>query len=305
MTPLGLPHALQIAWVGTLGLFVGSFLNVCIYRLPREGQSVVKPRRSHCPACGHQITWRENLPILSWLIQRGRCTACAGRIAWRYPFVELLTGLLFGLACWLTPLTSWPLLAIHLLVLSGLVVATFVDFDFFEIPDEVSIGGIVVAPLLAFLVPELHADTWLAQRVSDGAGVDRFGSLVGALAGMGVGGGTLWAIGWLGSKAYGREAMGFGDVKLMTAAGGFLGPGGVGVALILGSLVASVAGLGNIARFACLLGRRDRGRGRRRGLGARLRTARILGRYLPFGPYLALGIGIVLLAWEDVVRLWP
>lgn len=305
MTALDLPHWVQIAWTALVGLFVGSFLNVCIHRLPREGQTVSKPRRSHCPSCAHQITWSENLPVVSWLVQRGRCKACGWSIPWRYPFVELLTAALFGVTCWMTPFTSWPLLVVQLAVISGLVVATFVDFDFFEIPDEVSIGGIVLAPVVAFLVPELHADTWLAQRLTETPGeVDRFGSLVGALAGMVVGGGSLWLIGWLGTKAYGQEAMGFGDVKLMAGAGGFLGPGGVGVALILGSLVASVSGIGNIARFTCLLGSRDRARERRRHFGERLQRARILCRYLPFGPYLALGIGIVLLAWNDVTRLW-
>lgn len=298
-----LPHAFQIAWTSLVGLFVGSFLNVCIYRLPLEDQTVNRPRRSRCPSCGHELGWRENVPVVSWLVQRGRCRACGWRIPWRYPLVELLTAGLWGLAAWRTPFSDAGLLAVHLLVLSGLVVATFVDFAHFEIPDQVSIGGLVLAPILAFLVPELHADTWVAQKMAGGASVDRFGSLCGALAGMALGGGILLAVGWLGERMFGREAMGLGDVKLLAAAGGFIGPGGVVVTLLVASIVAAVAGVINIARFLALLGARDRARGRRRAFRARLKTAHMVGRYVPFGPYLALGIGIVLLGWKDIVPL--
>ena len=110
-------------------------------------------------------------------------------------------------------------------------------------------------------------------------------------------------IGALGKRLYGREAMGFGDVKLLAAGGGFIGPGGALLALMLGSVVASVAGLGNVIRFTCL----SRSRAARRGVAKRLgrapRVGRIAGRYLPFGPYLGIGIGIVLLAWKDVLGL--
>ena len=162
----------------------------------------------------------------------------------------------------------------------------------------------ILAPIASFLVPALHEQTWVAQRFSDGDAVDRFGALCGSGAGMLLGGGILWAVGWLGSRAFGREAMGFGDVKLLAAGGGFVGPGGVIATIIIASFVASVVGVGNVARFHCLLARRHRERGRRIRFGQRLALARVAGRYLPFGPYLALGVGIALLCWDDVLRLF-
>jgi leader peptidase (prepilin peptidase)/N-methyltransferase len=240
------------------------------------------------------------VPVLSWLVQLGRCRGCGWSIPWRYPLVELCTALLWLLVAVSTPQEQWAVLLVRLLVVSGLVVATAVDFAIFEIPDEVSIGGMLLAPLLSFAVPALHADTWVAQAVSEGPGVDRAGALAGCLAGMAVGGGVLWAIGWVGKRAFRRDAMGLGDVKLLAGAGGFIGPGGVLLALVLASLVASVAGVGNILRFLALSRLRSRARGTRKPWASSLRSARIAGRYVPFGPYLALGIVVVLLYWKEV-----
>jgi leader peptidase (prepilin peptidase)/N-methyltransferase len=302
MPPL-LPPAMWTAWVAVFGLIVGSFLNAAIYRLPREGLSMTQPRRSHCPACGRGIPAAENIPLLSWLLLRGRCAGCGARISWRYPFVEALTAGLFVLALHLAPPGQWDLLLVWFLVLAGLIVATFVDFDFFEIPDEVSVGGIVAAPLCALLVPRLHASTWVALRLSEGAEVDRFGAFIGALAGILAGGGVLYAIGAVGSRAFGRDAMGLGDVKLLAAGGGFVGPGGALVALLLGALIASVVGILNMVRFAWLSRRRARARAASKTLCRSLATGRIAGRYLPFGPYLGIGIGIALIDWNHVLRL--
>ncbi len=150
-----------------LGATVGSFLNVCIYRLPLD-LSVNEPRRSFCPSCKEQIPWHQNLPLLSWLLLRGRCANCGNRIALRYFFVELLTALLF-LAVW----RSFPWqMAIALWVLSALlIVATFIDFEHFIIPDEVTIGGVAAGLLASFLVPELMAteQRWVALLFSLGS----------------------------------------------------------------------------------------------------------------------------------------
>ena len=133
----------------------------------------VSEQSSHCPACGRQLTWSENVPILSWLLQRGRCRGCGGGISLRYPLVEALNcGLWLWAAFW-TGDGEWGLLAIRLTVLSGLLVATFVDFDCFEIPDEVSIGGMLLAPLCALAVPALHRDTALARHFSAAEVVSR------------------------------------------------------------------------------------------------------------------------------------
>lgn len=301
-----LPEPLWIFWITAMGLFVGSFLNVAIHRLPLEDQTVSKPRRSKCPSCATVLTWRENVPLLSWLLQRGKCRTCGWSIPWRYPLVEALTAALWWTVAVVTPLESWDLLIVRLLVVSALVVATFVDFAHFEIPDEVSIGGIVLAPIASLLIPELHANSSLAWALTeDGAThVDRGAALWACLLGMAVGGGILMGIGALGKLIYGREAMGFGDVKLLCGAGGFIGAGGVVVVLMIASLSASVAGAANMMRFYWLLGARDRLRSRTRRPGTRMRTARIAGRYVPFGPYLALGIGIVLLGWNHVIALY-
>ncbi len=300
------PTASWIVLAGFVGLFVGSFLNVAIHRLPLEDETVARPARSRCPKCRTTLTWKENVPLLSWLVQCGRCRTCGWRIPVRYPLVEVLNAALWALVAALD-LPDRPALAVvHALVLSGLLVATFVDFDRFEIPDEVSIGGMVLAPVCALLVPGLHADTFVARWMEGGgAEVGPGSALLGAVSGMVVGGGILWLIGVVGSRVYGRDAMGFGDVKLLAAGGGFVGPGGALAALVIGSLVASVVGLANLVRFLCLVRTRARSRGRRARWSHHLAVARIAGRYLPFGPYLALGIGIALLAWNHVLAWIP
>ena len=289
---------------GLFGLAVGSFLNVAIHRFPIEGQSLSRPRRSYCPACKHDLAWSDNVPVFSWLFLRGRCRYCRARISARYPLVELLTAFLWVLAASRIGDGELDLLLVQVVVLSGLVVSTFVDFDRYEIPDQVSIGGIVLAPVASFLVPELHRSTWIAGWFSAGSEVDRTGAALASLAGIAVGGGVIWTIGWVGERIFRKEAMGFGDVKLLAAGGGFVGPGGALLALLLAAFAASIVGLANMVRFACLVRSRARRRGTEKRLGHVLRTARVCGRYLPFGPYLGIGIGIVLLDWNDVLRLW-
>lgn len=302
-----LPREAWIAWWGAVGLFVGSFLNVCIHRLPLENETVSKPRRSRCPQCRTTLTWRENVPLLSWLVQLGRCRTCGWRIPWRYPLVEALNAAVWTFIAWRTLPNDWSVCVLHSVIVSGLIVATFVDFACFEIPDEVSIGGIVLAPIASLLVPSIHDGTHLARLLSPPGAehVTRPAALAACAAGMLLGGGILWAIGWVGSRVYGRDAMGFGDVKLLAAGGGFIGPGGVILALMIAALTASIAGLANMLRFLCLVRSRARSRGGRRSFGASLRVARVAGRYLPFGPYLALGVGIALLAWNDVEPFLP
>ncbi len=305
--PNDLPREFWWTWWSVFGLFVGSFLNVAIHRLPLEGESVSHPRRSRCPSCRTTLTWRENIPLVSWLVQRGRCRTCGWRIPWRYPLVETLTAVLWFLVAREFLPDELGRAIVCSVVMSGLVVATFVDFDCFEIPDEVSIGGMVMAPIAVLLVPALHEHSWLALQITPHRAleVDRAAALLACVAGMIVGGGLLWSVGWLGSRVYGRDAMGFGDVKLLAAGGGFIGPGGALAALMVASLVASVAGIGNMLRFMWVVRSRARRRRRRISLAQSLRVARIAGRYVPFGPYLAIGIAIVLLYWERVIGLLP
>jgi leader peptidase (prepilin peptidase) / N-methyltransferase len=150
-----------------LGAAIGSFLNVCIYRLPRD-LSVNHPRRSFCPACQKEIPWYHNIPLLSWLWLRGHCAQCGAKISFRYFGVELLTALLF-LAVWKTFV---PLLVIpYWIFVSLLIVATFVDFEHFIIPDQITIGGTIAGLLASFIVPVLMQTDrrWLALGLSLGS----------------------------------------------------------------------------------------------------------------------------------------
>src|SRR5688572_21289057 len=144
-------------WSGVifwLGCMVGSFLNVCIYRMPL-GKSVISPP-SHCPHCQYSIPFYLNIPLVTWLMLRGRCANCRAPIPARYFIVELLTGVMF-LGCWLLYGRQSSAVALILcLVMAGLIVATFIDLDHFIIPDEITIGGIVVGFLCSFAVPQLH-----------------------------------------------------------------------------------------------------------------------------------------------------
>jgi leader peptidase (prepilin peptidase)/N-methyltransferase len=220
------------------GACVGSFLNVCIYRIPRD-ESVVTPR-SHCPHCNTLIPWYLNIPVASWLFLRGKCASCKGPIAFRYTLVELLTAMLFlavymkwaaPVAMRMLPLAHPLMVPVYWLFLAGLVLGTFVDFEHFIIPDSVTIGGMVAGPILSCLVPELHgAHVW-------------WQGLGSSLLGLGLGFGALQAVAWLGTKAFRKEAMGFGDVKLMGAIGAFLGWKAVLFTVFVSSLLGSVSGL--------------------------------------------------------------
>lgn len=145
-----------------LGAAIGSFLNVCIYRLPLD-LSINKPRRSFCPNCKAPIPWHQNLPLLSWLMLRGRCANCGAKISFRYFAVELLTGLLF-LAIWQT--FPWPMAVAYWVFIALVIVGTFVDFEHFIIPDQITIGGTVAGVIASLAVPALmDTDSRLAALV--------------------------------------------------------------------------------------------------------------------------------------------
>jgi leader peptidase (prepilin peptidase)/N-methyltransferase len=145
------------------GSMVGSFLNVCIYRMPRN-ESIVSPG-SHCPQCNYSIPWFLNIPIVTWLYLRGKCANCALPIPVRYVLVELLTGLVF-LGCWLRfGHLSAPLALVYCVVLSGFIVATFIDVEHLIIPDEITLGGIVAGFVCSMLVPLLHRTSNLGESI--------------------------------------------------------------------------------------------------------------------------------------------
>jgi leader peptidase (prepilin peptidase)/N-methyltransferase len=179
-----------------LGCIVGSFLNVCIYRLPL-GMSIITPR-SHCPHCKYSIPWYLNIPLVTWLALRGRCKNCGAPISWRYFVVELLTGVAF-LSCWLAfgdaghPLPSLPVALVYAVFLAGLIAATFIDFEHFIIPDEITIGGMAAGFIASFFLPSLHGATTL------NVGMRR--SFTGAI----VGAAAIYGILRLGKLLFGRQ----------------------------------------------------------------------------------------------------
>jgi leader peptidase (prepilin peptidase)/N-methyltransferase len=144
-------HLLFSVFAFVLGAVVGSFLNVCIYRLPLD-LSINQPRRSFCPICKNPIPWHQNLPLLSWVFLRGRCANCGAKIAFRYFAVELLTALLF-LAVWRS--FPWQIAIAYWIFVSLVIAATFIDFEHFIIPDQITIGGAIVGIVASVLVPQL------------------------------------------------------------------------------------------------------------------------------------------------------
>jgi leader peptidase (prepilin peptidase)/N-methyltransferase len=204
------------------GAVIGSFLNVCICRLP-AGESIVSPP-SHCPACGTPVRRRDNIPILSFVLLRGRCRACQSAIALRYPAVEALTGLMFVLL--LVRIDSVPLLAVSASFVAALIVISFIDLDHQIIPDVISLPGIGIGLLLSVL----------------GYGPAVIDSAVGIL----VGGGVLYGVAIGYHALTGREGMGGGDIKLLAMIGAFLGWKNVLVTLVLGSLSGALVGIGLI-----------------------------------------------------------
>ena len=175
------------------GCMVGSFLNVCIHRMPL-GQSIVSPP-SHCPHCNYSIPWYLNIPLVTWLYLRGKCANCGAPISIRYFLVELLTGVTF-LGCWLAyGQQSAALALIYAVFLAGLIVATFIDFEHFIIPDEITLGGIVVGFIASLAVPALQHQESLV------------GALKHSLLGAAVGGGLIYAVLRGGKLAFGRQKL--------------------------------------------------------------------------------------------------
>ena len=210
------PDGAVIALAALLGAMLGSFLNVCVHRLPLD-QSIVRPP-SHCPRCGAGIAWFDNIPIVSWLLLRGRCRRCRNRISVRYPLVEAGTALIWALSCWHYGLNLDALAAaVFGTLLLGIVLT---DAAYYIIPDEFTLGGLVLGLVLA---------------ARDGvAGV------LGALLGAAVGFGALYAVAWAGEKLFRKEAMGGGDIKMMAMVGAFTGWQGTLLTVFLGALLGTL-----------------------------------------------------------------
>ena len=243
------------------GSCLGSFLNVCIYRMPRE-QSIVHPG-SRCPQCNQPIAWFDNIPFVSFALLRGACRRCHHRISWRYPTVELLTGL--TTAAVLQRFGAGPVGFVYLAFLAGLIAASFIDLDFQIIPDEISLGGLVVGVVLSVLVPALHGtDSRLLALERSGIGLL-------------VGGGVLYLTGVLGDFLFKKESMGGGDIKLLAMAGSILGWKLVLLTFFLAPVLALLPG------FFVLLFRRS--------------------HVIPYGPFLSLALAVALFFGRDLIHL--
>jgi len=246
-------------FVFLVGICIGSFLNVCIYRMGRE-ESVVRPS-SHCPKCLKPVRPKDNIPLLSFILLRGRCRDCGVKISFRYFFVELLTGLIF-----LSLYRGYGLTAqgfAYAVMVSGLIVATFVDFDFRIIPDEISLGGIVAGLILSFIFPiALHGV------------VGNFRGLLFSFLGVLAGGGILWILGIIGDYIFKKESMGGGDIKLLAMIGSFLGWQTALLVLPVASLIGAVV-----------------------GVIIKIRTKESL---IAFGPYLAMA-AVICIFWKEKI----
>ena len=208
--------------VFVLGATIGSFLNVCIYRMPRN-ESIVWPG-SHCPKCQQAIKAYDNIPIVSFLFLLGRCRQCHASIRWRYPLVEALNGGGYALLLWHYDL-SWAM-AMYALFYSSLIVVTFIDIDYQIIPDRISLPGIVIGLAVSYWMPQ---------------------GFVNSLIGFLVGGGLFWLVAEVSLRFFHQEGMGGGDIKLIAMIGAFLGWHLTLLTIFLASLSGAVIGLSLMA----------------------------------------------------------
>src|SRR5437764_6668559 len=217
-----LPPALAVAIVTMFGAIVGSFLNVCIYRLPL-GKSVVWPA-SACTKCGRELLWYENVPVVSWIVLRGRCRTCAAPISMRYPLIEAITAAMFGLAWWYYG--PGALLASRLLFGCALIVLFAIDLGHHLLPDAITLPGIAIGFLLSFITEP----GWVAS-----------------LAGIVLGGGILLLIAEVYYRLRHEEGLGMGDVKMLAMIGAFIGWKLTLLTLVLASFSGTIIGLSLIA----------------------------------------------------------
>jgi leader peptidase (prepilin peptidase)/N-methyltransferase len=227
MDPL-LHRILESLVAFTVGGCVGSFLNVCVYRIPLN-RSIISPG-SHCAACGAPIPWHNNIPVISWLALRGRAACCGTRIDARYCMVEFGVALLF-MALWLAypPIEA----VLYAVMVSGLVIACLIDLDHYIIPDRFTLGGCLAGFIACAIHPALMGPT--AITALQGFSWSLASAISGAL--------TLLAVAWLGTILFKKEAMGMGDVKFLAAICSFLGATSITWILPLSSLIGSILGV--------------------------------------------------------------
>jgi leader peptidase (prepilin peptidase)/N-methyltransferase len=277
-------------WLFAVGACVGSFLNVCIYRLP-AGLSIVWPP-SHCTKCLKPIAWYDNVPILSYFLLRGRCRRCGATYSVQYALVELMTGLLaagFYVAYFVfqvrgTDFARWGVYLVHMALVAALIVSSLIDLKYKEIYTVVTNVGMVLGLAAGALCPALHGGS---NPVTAGGSVlpNWFGGgwldgLIRAAAGLVVGGGMIWLTALGGRLVFRREAMGFGDVLLMGLIGSVLGPEAAVLTYFLAPFFGLIYGVWNLALH------KD--------------------HELPYGPFLSMAAVVVMLTQSRLItHFWP
>jgi len=254
------------------GACIGSFLNVCIYRMPRD-VSIKKPKRSYCPDCEHTLAWYDNIPLLAYIYLGAKCRYCRKKISWRYFTVELITAgcSLFYFCYFAVAREAYVLYSIYFFLTCLLIVATFIDFEFQIIPDEINLWGLVVGVAVSVIYPGLHDEPLglVSQVHVDG--------LLTSLWGVLVGGGILYAVAVLGEWLFKKEAMGGGDIKLLGMLGAYLGWQKV----IITFFLAPLAGI-FFAVFIKLTKKNN---------------------VIPYGPFLSLAAIITIFAYDHIIDL--
>jgi len=278
-TALAMPLPIACAFMAVLGAVMGSFLNVVIHRLPLE-QSIVFPSSS-CPKCRAAIRPYDNIPILSYLVLRGRCRSCGVRISPRYPAVEALTAVLFAAVTWHDGLSF--ALPFDLAFTASIVALIFIDATHMILPNAITYPGILFALISRVVIPYLvgptHFDDFPGLAITFAGHPTWMISLIGASVGAAAGGGSLWLMGFLWEKLRGVEAMGLGDVKMMAMAGAYLGWRLTILTIFMAVFSGSIAGIAVMAY-----------RGRRN-----------LQMLLPFGIFLGVGAITSLLIGSRIV----
>jgi leader peptidase (prepilin peptidase)/N-methyltransferase len=271
-----LPPIMAAGIAFLFGLLIGSFLNVCIYRLPRD-LSVVRPR-SHCPGCEMMIAWYDNIPLVSFVILRGKCRHCGEKIPWRYPLVELATGVLFTAIVYVLGFTLPALKYCTYAAILVDLIAT--DLEERILPDEFTLGGTVVGLVLSAFVPMRMFLAWLVLPTST---PQRWFSVADAVISAGFVSGGMWLFAWGYQKVRHREGgwMGLGDVKMLAMIGAFAGMPETLLVVIAAAVLSMVIGLPYI-----------------------LITRNKVSEYeLPFGSFIGLA-ALGMAVWGDVIATW-
>jgi leader peptidase (prepilin peptidase)/N-methyltransferase len=274
---LSLQGVLIQLWVFGLGLVIGSFLNVCIYRIP-ENISLLWPA-STCVNCSKRIVWYDNIPVLSYLFLRGKCRYCQHKISALYPIIEIITGIVFLLLFNSVLILQGGLISAYIFYLIFcclLIVGSFVDLKFYIIPNEITYTGLVLAPIAGLLCTGFH-NLNSTLGYFDNSANQLIASLQASMLGIFVSGGMIFLCGVIGKLVLRKDAMGFGDVKLMGVIGGFLG-WKLGVATFF------------LAPFFGLL-------------FAIPRLISKKGKMIPYGPFLSLAAFICLLFKDNSVEI--